>query len=153
MNPLQIEHIRKELDTFKELIKQAIRTILDSNAGINDKIGKNTLSDSRLYQNLEFDVDGEVTFELVQQYLQYIESGMKEGHWVKAEYLIPWMERRGIPTDNDTLTRIQGSIYWYGISPRVIWKPSMDILDEYWDGWSNTLFNAIIKEFDEYMNS
>lgn len=153
MNPLEIEHIKKELDAFKELIKASIRTVMDSDMGVNDKINRNTLSDSQLYANLEFDVDGTVAYELVQQYLQYIESGMKEGHWVKAEYLLPWMQRRGIPTDNDTLARIQGSIYWYGISPRPIWGTAMEVLDAYWDGWSDMLFNAIIKEFDEYMNS
>lgn len=145
--------LRSILDKVASDIKLAVRVMMESERGINDKVNKNTLVDSHIFNELEVnEADLGLYHLLVNDYVQYIESGMKEGHWVSEKYLLPWMADKGIPTDNETLRKIQGSIYWYGISPRPFMEDAFAMMDEYWDGWSDNIFNALCKPLDEFFN-
>ncbi len=148
---MSIEDLRSVCDEFAEKIKEAFRIMMASERGVNDKVGRNTLVDSHIYNELDC-TQGEIGLftVLINYYVDYIESGMKPGHWVKEEYLLPWMAEKGIPTDNETLHKIQGSIYHYGISPRPFVDDSFDQIDQYWDDFADKLFEALCKPLDEF---
>lgn len=134
-------------------IKRAIQFIMESERGINNKINENTLVDSHIYNELEVNqTDIGLYTVLINDYIQYIESGMQPGHWVKEEYLIPWMVDKGIPTDENTLKKIQGSIYWYGIEPRPIMDDAFERIDSFWDDWADEIFNALCDELDFFFD-
>ena len=148
---MSIEQLRSVCDEFAVKIKEAIRLMMASERGVNDKIGRNTLIDSHIYEDLECTQAEIGLFNvLINDYVVYIEGGMKPGHWVKEEYLLPWMAEKGIPTDNETLHKIQGSIYWYGISPRPFVDDSFDQIDQYWDDFADKLFETLCKPLDEF---
>lgn len=148
---MSIDELRGVCDEFAAKIKEAFHIMMASEKGVNDKIGKNTLVDSHIYNELECTQAEIGLFNvLINDYVVYIESGMKPGHWVKEEYLLPWMAEKGIPTDNETLHKIQGSIYWYGISPRPFVDDSLDQIDQYWDDFADKLFEALCKPLDEF---
>lgn len=147
------EELREILDKVAFDIKRAFQFMMESNLGINDKINENTLIDSHIYDELEVkEEDIGLYTLLINDYVEYIESGMKPGHWVNERYLLPWMADKGIPTDNDTLRKIQGSIYWYGISGRPFVEAALSEIDSYWDEWAENIFNALCAELDIFFD-
>lgn len=145
---------------FKELleqiafdIKRAFQYLMESERGINNKINENTLVDSHIYDELEVNqTDIGLYTILINDYVQYIESGMQPGHWVDARYLLPWMADKGIPTDNETLRKIQGSIYWYGIEPRPFIEDTFERIESFWDDWADELFESLCAELDIFFD-
>lgn len=136
-------------------IKRAIQYLMESEIGINNKINENTLVDSHIYDELEVNqTDIGLYTILINDYVTYIEGGMQPGHWVKAEYLIPWMVDKGIASDNETAETfvkcIQGSIYWYGIEPRPFLEASFERIDSFWDEWADDIFEALCQELDDF---
>ena len=138
---------------------------------INDKHPSSSLGDSKLYEEMEVknDGDGLITI-LVNGYIDYIQGG-REPHarfpWsVALEVLPEWADSRGIPSDNTTIYFIWKSIVEEGIKPRPIFEipdglwtqPNndevlFDLTDEYWDDWSEQIFQAATANIDEYFNS
>lgn len=134
-------------------IKRAIQFLMESEKGINNKINENTLVDSHIYDELEVNqTDIGLYTILINDYVEYIESGMQPGHWVKEEYLLPWMAEKGIPTDNETLHKIQGSIYWYGIEPRPFIEDAFERIDSFWDDWADEIFESLCSELDIFFD-
>lgn len=149
---------------FKELleqiafdIKRAFQYLMESERGINNKINENTLVDSHIYDELEVNqTDIGLYTILINDYVDYIESGMQPGHWLNEEviedYLIPWMVDKGIPTDNETLRKIQGSIYWYGIEPRPFIEDTFERIESFWDDWADEIFDSLCAELDIFFD-
>ena len=145
---------------FKELleqiafdIKRAIQFLMESEKGINRKINENTLVDSHIYDELEVtQADMGLYTILINGYVQDIESGMQPGHWVDATYLLPWMDEKGIPTDNETLRKIQESIYWYGIEPRPFIEDAFERMDSFWSDWADEIFESLCAELDVFFD-
>lgn len=149
---------------FKELleqiafdIKRAFQYLMESERGINNKINENTLVDSHIYDELEVtQADIGLYTILINGYVQYIESGMQPGHWLSnrvcEDYILPWMAEKGIPTDNETLRKIQGSIYWYGIEPRPFVEDSFERIESFWDEWADELFESLCAELDIFFD-
>lgn len=150
---MQIEKIHEELALIAEQIKRIIQYSMEKN-GVNDKIMTNTLVDSHIYEDLEVKEEDEGLIKvLIHDYYQYIESGMREGHWVDADYLIPWMIDKGIPTDNNTLYRIQWSIWKWGISPRPFLDDAWEMVDEYWDDWADQIIEIMMEDIEDFMRN
>ena len=150
---MQIEKIHEELALIAEQIKRIIQYSMEKN-GVNDKIMANTLVDSHIYEDLEVKEEDEGLIKvLIHDYYQYIESGMREGHWVDADYLIPWMIDKGIPTDNNTLYRIQWSIWKWGISPRPFLDDAWEMVDEYWDDWADQIIEIMMEDIEDFMRN
>lgn len=149
---------------FKELleqiafdIKRAIQFLMESEKGINRKINENTLVDSHIYDELEVtQADMGLYTILINGYVQYIESGMQPGHWLSnrvcEDYILPWMAEKGIPTDNETLRKIQGSIYWYGIEPRPFIEDAFERMDSFWSDWADEIFESLCAELDVFFD-
>lgn len=145
--------LKEALDKIAFDIKRIVQFMMESGRGINQKINENTLVDSHIYEELDVTQDDIGLYTLfINDYVQYIESGMWPGHWVDEKYLLPWMLDKGIPTDNETLRKIQGSIYWLGIEPRPFMDAAFDRMDEFWEEWADALFEAICRELDYFFD-
>lgn len=148
------DRIREELELIGFHIGRLLQSAMEGPLGVNDKINENTLIDSNVYQSIRSEVSTD-DLELIEvwanDYLKYIEGGMQPGHWVNEEYLLPWMARKGIPSD--AIARIQGSIYWYGISPRPVMQEAMANIDQLWEEDSQALFEVILSDIDDWFNN
>lgn len=168
---LMIMNIADFLTDIAERCKELSKEVMASRKGFNDKphANKNTLIDSDIYNSIEVSTDGETFIDImVKDYIDYIQGGMQPGHWVNADYLIPWMRKHNISTDNEMVRRIQASIFRYGITPRPIFEVSpwgewkepvdghdglvLDLIDEYWNDWAEQLFAIITEQLDNYFD-
>ena len=150
---MQLEKIHEELGLIADQIRRIIQFSMEKN-GLNDKINENTLIDSHIYEELKVEnADLELIKVFIHDYYQYIESGMREGHWVNEEYLIPWMVDKGIPTDNNTLYRIQWSIWKWGISPRPFMEDAWEMVDEYWGDFADGIWRNMTEDIDDYFSN
>lgn len=167
------------MKTFEQILKTALeelgnevikhfREVMDSDMGINSKTGTNTLHNSNIYKEMEFNTDPEkgMVNILINSYFEYIDMGrmshaevktgnftpMKNGGFPPLNVLRDWAQRKGIPTDNRTLYLIGRSIAEEGIRPRPVfsyaWRDLEDMLPEYLD----KLFEVIISELTEWFN-
>lgn len=150
---MQIDKLHEHFGLLAEQCKRVIQWSMEKN-GVNDKINKNTLVDSHIYEELEVsNEDIGLIKILIHDYYVYIESGMESGHWVDADYLLPWMVDKGIPTDNETLWHIQDSIYKYGISPRPFLDEAFDMIDEYWDSFADGVIEILLEDITDYFEN
>lgn len=138
-------------------IAALVRMVMDSNVGINTKVSRNTLTNSDIYNELVVysTNDGDLIFDIVLNgYLQYIESGRRQG--AKMPPIKPiedWARKHGIPTDNKTIWAIRMAISRDGIAPRPFMAHVMEEMDDYWDkGWADTIFDKIIDKINKFFN-
>lgn len=145
------EQLKKHIEVLGTLFKMALQQVMDSPIGINDKIGKNTLSNSNLYNQIDVQVeDINLVNVLVKHYIEFVESGRKPlTKKVPISVLNEWCIRKGINNDNSTLFKIQNSIYTKGISPRPIINDSFEELDNIFNSWSDELFEMLIDKLFE----
>ena len=150
---MQLDKLHEELGLIAEQVKRCIQASMEKN-GVNDKINENTLIDSHIYDELDVsDVDLELIKVLIYDYYQYIESGMEPGHLVDEEYLLPWMQDKGIPTDNNTLWHIQDSIYRFGISPRPFLDDAWAMVEDYWDDFADRIIEIMLEDITDFFNN
>lgn len=145
----------------KELAKsflEAFRTILSTNVGMNPKSGTNTLKDSNLSRNVktatlenETDIIAEL---LVNDYIQYIESGRRKGaKFPPVAPIVKWCRKNGIPTDNSTVFLIRRAISRDGIAARPIMTHVYTIMDnEMEQQYFDKIFDSIIVELNKFFN-
>lgn len=152
-----IDNVRTAMQEIAEDVKKVFHIVLESNLGINDKVGFNTLEDSRLYDEARAVVGEniEVVSLFVNDYIDYIEGGRKRGSFPPPNVIAEWCQRKGIPSDNSTVFLICRSIYEKGIKPR----PLIDadgglwtLSDEHFEQWADSLFESITKELDNFFN-
>lgn len=150
---MQLEKIHEELGLIADQIKRIIQFSMEKN-GLNDKINENTLIDSHIYEELKVEnADLELIKVLIHDYYLYIESGMREGHWVDEQYLIPWMVDKGIDTDNNTLYRIQWSIWKWGISPRPFLDDAWEMVEEEWSEWADEIYQLLMEDITDFFEN
>lgn len=140
---------------FRDDILSIIRAVMSGDAGINSKTGSNTLADSNLIKSLEVIAtdDGDLVFDvMMNDYIQYIESGRRKGAKMPpVEPIVKWAKRHGISTDNSTIWAIRKAISRDGIRPRPIFEHVMEELDNKWDNeWSDKIFDKITEIIDEF---
>ena len=145
------------LQAMAEDFVRYIRTVMDSDAGINRKVGMNTLSTSRIYDQLQSKVEqggSAVVSMLLNDYVVYIENGRRPGgKFPPVKPILDWCKRKGLPTDNSTVFLIRRAIARDGISPRPIMGKVFDMIDETMPDRLDELFEAITKLLDEFFNS
>lgn len=150
---MQLDKLHEELGLIAEQVKRCIQHSMEEN-GENDKVGRNTLIDSHIYDELQVvSPDLELVQVLINNYYKYIEWGMNPGNWVDEKYLIPWMQDKGIPTDNDTVWWIQNSIYEEGIKPRPFLDDAWAMVDEYWDEWADRIVEILLEDMVDWFNN
>ena len=152
--------ISKFVMELSKEIMELVRAVMESNLLINNKTKppRNTIApDSEIYKNLQVKAtnDGDLVYDiLLNDYLVYIESGRRKGAKMPpVEPIIKWARARGIPTDNSTIFLIRRAISRDGIAPRPFMATVMEQIDLMWDGWSDDLFEEIMRIITEFFNS
>lgn len=147
------EKIIKALKVIAEEAKAVMMAVLDSDLGVNKKVGRNTLVEGHIFQEVGCGVeDIDVVNVLVNDYIQYIESGRQPGSFPPVSVIAKWAAEKGITTDNKVVWAICQSIYKNGIPAR----PLIDVkggfweqIDRVWDEWAAKIFEAITEQLDE----
>ena len=140
---------------FAEDVMTITADIMASNLMLNKK-GINTIApDSKIFKEMYAKASGNIVIQLLlNDYVQYIESGRKAGSkFPPIQPIVQWAKKRGIPTDNSTIFLIRRAIAEDGIKPRPFMYKVLDTIDNKWDGeWSSELFNELTKIIDEFFN-
>lgn len=150
--------IGKIVMEFSKDLMTLVRMVMESNIGINDKVGKNTLTNSEIYKTLQVKAtnDGDLIFDIIlNDYLVFIESGRRKGAKMPpVEPIVRWARSRGIPTDNSTIFLIRRAISRDGIKARPFMAYVMEEVDKEWnDKLADELFNKIMEDVDKFFNS
>lgn len=142
---------------FSKDIMALVRMVMESNVGINSKVGVNTLVNSQIYNTLSVKAtnDGDLIFDIIlNDYLVYIENGRRKGAKMPpVEPIIRWARSKGIPTDNSTIYLIRRAISRDGIKARPFMAHVMEEIDREWEGVADELFNKIMEETNKFFNS
>ena len=152
-----LQDLHKYLETIAKEAKAILMSVMASEKGVNTKVGVNTLVDGRIFQEIETDVeDVELVNLLVNDYIQYIESGRRPGTYPPPNVIAEWCQRRGIPSDNRTVYLICRSIYEKGIPARPIFDGDggvWDMIDKEWSTWSEVIFQTSTDYLSEDFNN
>jgi len=134
---------------------RVIQFIMESDKGINEKTGTNTLIDSDIYNELEIDIhDTSIIDVFVNGYIDAIESGRKPyAKRVPIQDLIVWCNKKGIQASNGIVYAIQDSIYKNGIKARPIMIYVFEEWDKMWEDWSEELINEILADLTDFFNN
>lgn len=147
-----IRHIAEDLITV-------MRAVMDSDTGINVKAGKNTLTNSDIYNTLNSAVqiagDDIVVSLFINHYADYIESGRRKGATPPPfNAIAEWARRKGISTDNRVIWAIRQAIVRDGIAPRPIISVFFERIDNLFEtDYFDRIFDEITKILDNYFNS
>lgn len=149
--------ISKIVMEFSKDIMDIVRVVMESNLLVNNKVGRNTIIGSSIYNTLQVKSthDGDLIYDIIlNDYLTYIESGRRSGAKMPpVEPIIRWARKRGIPTDNSTIFLIRRAIARDGIAPRPFMATVMEQIDLMMPNWTDALFEEIMKIITEYFNS
>lgn len=149
--------VSKIVIAFSKDIMEIVRAVMSSDAGINRKVMRNTLTDSDIYREIDVIAthDGDLVFDfMLNNYLKYIESGRRAGAKMPpVKPIEDWAKKHGIPTDNSTIFLIRRAISREGIASRPIMDYVFIELDKMWDArWADEIFNVIMEEIDKFFN-
>ena len=143
---------------FSKDIMALVRMVMESNVGINSKVGVNTLVNSQIYKTLSVKAtnDGDLIFDIIlNDYLVFIENGRRKGAKMPpVEPIVRWARSKGIPTDNNTLWAIRRAISRDGVKARPFLNYVFEEIDYQWEHEvSDKLFETIMSEVDKFFNS
>lgn len=141
-------------------IVEAARMVMASDVGINDKVGKNTLADSDLSRQIDWDIqfgDDTVINVLFNYYIQFIEDGRspKKGKMPPEKAIIGWLRRKHIVSSNKNIRSVaflvRRAIWRDGYNARPVLKRLEKETDRLWESkWADELFEALIKDLTEF---
>jgi len=141
-----------------DLFALASAILEDDTIGVNEKVGRNTLKNSMLRNDLyvqEAASDNVVLQAFFNHYVVYLEWDRPEryGKQPPIDALKDWAEKNGIPTDASTLWAISYAIWRDGHKGRPIFATIDNNLDSLFDkDWSDQLFNSIVDNLDKFFN-
>lgn len=142
--------------SFAEDVMNITADIMASSMLVNDKVGRNTIApNSDIFKQMYAKASGNIVIQLLlNDYVQYIESGRKAGSkFPPIQPIVQWAKKRGIPTGNSTIFLIRRAIADDGIRPRPFMYKVLETIDKKWEGeWSYELFNQLTKIIDEFFN-
>ena len=138
---------------FAEDVFNITADIMASNIMVNKK-GINTIApDSKIFKEMEAKASGNIVIELLlNNYVQYIESGRKAGSKrPPIEAIREWAKKKLGKEDNLTIYKIRSAIVRDGIKPRPFMYKVLETIDKKWDGeWSSELFQELTNIIDEF---
>ena len=143
-----------------DLLALAALVLEDDTISVNEKVGKNTLRDSALREDLAATIsqtNGEdpVINALFNNYVVYLEWDRPPKYKKKPPIsaLKDWAAKNGIPTDADTLYAISYAIWRDGHKGRPIFATMDKELDGlFMDDWADKLYTAIVDNLDKFFN-
>ena len=145
-------------------ILKGVRDIMDSDIGINQKVGKNTLSGSNLYNQIKWNFqqnDDNIVINLFfNHYIESIESGRmpKKGDRPSVFEIAKWLRRKHIVSSNENIMKVADTVSY------AIWRDGykarkiLEALDKYVDSnfdekYADMIFNALFQEVDNYFSN
>lgn len=163
---MELERVRNTLREFASQCAAVVRAVMDSEVGVNDKVGINTLSGSNAYKGVEgiATEDVEVMNLLIDEYaVLYVDGNgfewarrpvtvKKDQKWPPPQIIAEWCARKGIPTDNRTVYLICRSIWLEGIKARPFVEPSFDEIDNIFGDWADKVFEDLVSGLDEFFS-
>lgn len=163
---MELERVRNTLREFASQCAAVVRAVMDSEVGVNDKVGINTLSGSNAYKGVEgiATEDVEVMNLLIDEYaVLYVDGNgfewarrpvtvKKDQKWPPPQVIAEWCARKGIPTDNRTVYLICRSIWLEGIKARPFVEPSFEEIDNIFGDWADKVFNDLVSGLDEFFS-
>lgn len=158
---MSAEGVAKAIQVIADDMLALIVTILeDDSISNNVKVGKNTLKDSALRDNLVVATNtpqgqDPVVGALFNNYIVYLEwtRPPKYGKQPPIDALKDWAAKNGIPTDADTLWKISYAIWRDGHAGRPIFATMDKELDKlFMDDWADQLRDAILDNLDNFFN-
>ena len=154
--------LAKIMKEITEDILKGARDIMSSDIGINQKVGKNTLVGSNLYNQVSthFKQDDNIVINLFfNHYIEFIESGrmQKKGKRPPVLEIAKWLRRKHIVSSNENIMRVAYAVSY------AIWRDGykarkvLEALDNYVDSqfenkYADMLFDALFKEVDDYFS-
>lgn len=143
-----------------DLLALASLVLEDDSVSTNTKIGRNTLANSQLREDLaatisQSGVEDAVVKALFNNYVVYLEWDRppEYGKRPPISALKDWAEKNGIPTDASTLYAISYAIWRDGHKGRPIFATMDKLLDGlYMDDWAPILRDAILDNLDKIFN-
>lgn len=156
--------LAKVIQEITQDILKGVRDIMSSDIGINQKVGKNTLVGSNLYnqikQSWKETNDNVVIDTFFNHYISYIEWDRppKYGKMPPVIEIIKWLRRKHIVSSNKNIKSVA-----YVIS-RSIWEKGWkarkitEALDKYVDSnfdekYADMIFDALFQEVDDYFSN
>jgi len=165
---MELERIKHTLEEFAQHCAVIVHAILNSEVGINNKVGINTLGggNSELYKNIEAisTEDLGVINLLIPEYaVLYVDgngfewarrpvSVKKDQRWPPVEVIRDWAQRKGLPSDNSSVYLYSRSIMEKGIKARPFVNPSLDEIERDFSRWADKLFNDLCSGLDEFFS-
>ena len=141
---------------FAEDVMNITADIMASSVMVNNKVGRNTIApNSDIFKEMYAKASGNIVIELLlNDYVQYIESGRKKGsNPPPIEAIRQWAKNKLGKEDNLTIYKIRSAIVRDGIKPRPFMYKVLETIDRKWDGeWSSELFQELTKIIDEFFN-
>jgi len=143
-----------------DLFALASAILEDDSISVNTKVGRNTLKDSALRDDLAVAIsqtngDDAVIRALFNNYVQYLEwdRPAKYGKQPPISVLVDWAKKNGIPTDAGTLWAISTAIWRDGHKGRPIFATIDSNLDNLYNtDWADDLFAGIIDNLETFFN-
>ena len=152
-----IARVAAVIDIICTEAKAIVQAVMASDIGVNNKVGKNTLVDSDLFNTVGvMSEDIEVVTLLVNDYVEYIENGRSAGSFPPPQAIAAWCQKKGLPSDNSTVFLICRSIYEKGIAPRPIFNGSEGVwetIDKTFDTWNEDICEAILSGITDWFNN
>lgn len=155
--------LAKVVQEISNDIVVAVRQIMDSDVGVNSKVGKNTLSGSNLYNQIKQswkEGDNVVIDTVFNGYIDYIEWDRppKYGKRPPVLEIAKWLRRKHIVSSNENIMSVAYAVS-YSIW-RDGWKGRkiFDALDKYVDSqfdtkYADLIFDGLFAELDNYFNN
>lgn len=151
---------RVNLAIADDLITLCALVLEDDTVGVNTKVGKNTLRDSALKNELALAIgqttgDDTVIRALFNNYVVYLEWDRppEYGKRPPISALKDWAQNAGIPTDASTLWAISNAIWRDGHKGRPIFATIDRELDGlFYEDWADRLKDAIFDTLDNFFN-
>ena len=148
--------LKEVFDRIAEECKIIMQTLLEGEIGINEKVGINTLADSRTHNEIQgINVDDFGIINLLGNGYEWARrpvSVKKDQSFPPPNVIAEWCGRVGIPTDNETVYKICRAIWLDGIKARPFIEPTFEEIDKMFDEWADDIFNSLVGELDDYFN-
>ena len=156
--------LAKIMKEITEDILKGAREIMSSDIGINQKVGKNTLVGSNLYNQIKWNFqqnDDNIVINLFfNHYIESIESGRmpKKGDRPSVFEIAKWLKRKKIVSSNENIMKVADTVSY------AIWRDGykarkiLEALDKYVDSnfdekYADMIFNALFQEVDDYFSN
>lgn len=152
--------LAKVIQEISNDIVRGARQIMDSDVGINTKVGTNTLSHSNLYNQIKQswkEGDNIVIDTIFNGYLEYIELDRPPRYGKRPPVLeiAKWLKRKHIVSSNENIMSVAYAVSY------AIWRDGwkgrkvFDALDKYVDSgfdnqYADLIFEGLFKELDNY---